>query len=200
MVTKNRKALGYLAALLLFVPACAFVQEHRKTAIGAGVGAAAGALGGGLYKGSKGALVGGLIGAVAGGAVGAYLDHKDKTAEDTYDAYDYQPVQGVRVELVSVAADPQAVGPGEGVTLRAMYAVMAPDTQWQIQARESRLVTLNGATVAETAQDVLRAPGTYTSEVPITLPSDAAQGIYQVLVNVTAEGLSTQHTSTFTVN
>ena len=32
------------------------------------------------------------------------------------------------------------------------------------------------------------------------LPSDAAQGIYQVLVNVTAEGLSTQHTSTFTVN
>jgi hypothetical protein len=185
---------------MLLAQGCAFYERHKKAIIGAGIGAAAGAAVGGLAKGRKGALVGGLVGALAGGAIGAYLDHKDKTAAQTNQAHNYDPNQGVRVELVAVTADPNTVAPGGKVHLQATYAVMAPNPQQEIAVTETRLVTLGGAKVADPTTTVNRLPGTYTSQVPITLPTDATKGRYDLAVTVAAAGKQSQLTSAFVVN
>ncbi|MFP4056289.1 MAG: YMGG-like glycine zipper-containing protein [Candidatus Brocadiia bacterium] len=192
--------MSALLVLVLLSPGCAWIQEHQKTAMGAAIGAAGGAIVGGAYKGKKGALWGGLLGALAGGAIGAYLDHRDKTAAQTKQDYNYQPAQGVRLDLVGVGAKPQQVQPGKQVDLQATYALMAPDDQQEVQVTETRVVTLDGAKVAETTAQVARTSGTYTSVVPVTLPPDAAKGTYELQVNLAAAGKTSQMKSAFTVN
>jgi hypothetical protein len=176
--------LALAGASMLLMPGCEFIQKHEKAAIGVGAGAVGGAAVGGLAGGRKGAVYGGLLGALAGGAVGAYLDYKDKTAEETNAQYNYQAAQGVRLEVASASAEPQTVAPGAEVRLRTTYAVMAPDPQATLEVTEMRLVTLNGVKVVERADTVSRTPGTYTSELPITLPPGAAAGTYQMTVVV----------------
>ncbi len=200
MFLRTGKVISLVAALLIVLPACEWIEEHPKTVMGAGIGAAGGAIAGGLYKGEKGMLVGAFIGALAGGAIGAYLDHKDKTAAETNVQYGYQPAQGVQLDLVNVAAAPSTVAPGGSVSLQATYALMAPDPAQALLVTESRLVTLNGVTVAQNEIQLDRAPGTYTSSVPITLPATAEKGTYQLLVTVTAAGQSMQRAAAFTVN
>ncbi|MFO8008193.1 MAG: YMGG-like glycine zipper-containing protein [Candidatus Brocadiia bacterium] len=192
--------LALVAACMLLMPGCAFIKEHEKAAIGVGAGAVGGAAVGGLAGGSKGAVVGAVAGALAGGAVGAYLDHKDKTAEETQRAHNYSPEQGVRLELTSVAAEPQSVAPGGEVKLKATYAVMAPDPQQEVSVTETRSILLGGAKVAEAAVNVNRTSGTYTSEVPLALPADSVRGTYEVQVSVGTAGQSAMLATSFTVD
>jgi len=191
--------MAVLCSALLLVSGCDFIKRHKKAVIGAGVGALAGAAVGGAYKGRRGAIVGGLLGALAGGAIGAYLDHRDRTAAQTYQQHQYQPTQGVRIEVIGVDANPSTVAPGSQVTLLATYAVMAPDPQQQIQITETRLVTFNGQLVANPANTVIRTPGTYTSQVPVTLPAGAPAGQYELTVTVAGAGQQGQLTSNFAV-
>jgi len=200
MVRRVCKPVSVLCVAALLAQGCGWVEQHQKAAIGVGVGAVAGGLVGAAVKGKKGAVVGALVGALAGGAIGAYLDHKDKAAEETNQAHDYKATQGVRVELAGVAADPNAVAPGGKVYLQATYAVMAPDMQQQLPVTETRVVTMGGTKVTELASNVTRTPGTYTSQVPIDLPPNAPKGQYQLTVSVAAAGQTAQRSSTFVVN
>ncbi len=191
--------LALAASMVLLLPACSFVEEHRKVAIGAGAGAVAGGLAGGIARGSKGAAVGAVVGALAGGAIGAYLEHRDRTAEETVELYDYTPSQGVRLEVSQVAAEPATVRPGESVTLRVTYAVMAPNLDQVVTVRETRTILLSGVTVAQAPVDVARTSGTYTSEVPLALPAEAAAGTYEVQITVAADEVSNTLQTTFVV-
>ena len=200
MRTKLLRPVAVLCVVSLLGQGCAWLEDHKKTAIGAGVGAVAGAVVGGAYKGKKGAVVGALAGALAGGLIGAYLDHKDKPAKETKQTYNYEPTQGVRVELAGVAADPNAVAPGGKVYLQATYAVMAPSDAQELPITETRVVTLGGTKVAELASNVNRMPGTYTSQVPIDLKPNATRGRYELTITVAAAGKTTQRSSYFVVN
>ena len=200
MLLRTGKVVSLVAAILLVLPACEWIEEHPKMVTGAAIGMAGGAIAGGLYKGKKGMLWGAFLGGLAGGAIGAYLDHKDKTAAATNEQYGYQPTQGVQLDLVNVAATPSTVAPGGTVTLEATYALMAPDPAQALLVTESRVVTLNGVTVAQNEIQKDRTPGTYTSTVPITLPGTAEKGTYQLLVTVTGAGQSMQRAAAFTVN
>jgi len=197
MMARAGKWLAMAAAFMLLVPGCEFIKQHEKATIGVAAGAAGGAAIGGLTGGKKGAVIGGLVGALAGGAIGAYLDHKDKTAEETRQEHNYTPEQGVRIELTKVAAKPQSVAPGSEVRLKATYAVMTPDPQQQIVVKESRLIALNGVSVAEAAVEVNRTSGTCTSEVPITLPASSVTGTYEVRITVETGGQSSVLTTDF---
>ncbi len=199
MVMRIGRPLALLAVLVLVLPSCAFLKEHQKAVMGAGLGAVAGAGLGYAIKGKKGALVGGLLGALAGGAIGEYLHRRDKTAQQTYQEHRYRPTQGVRIELVGAGANPSTVSPGAQVVLEATYALMAPNAGQELQVSETRLVTLNGAKVAETTANVARMPGTYTSKVPITLPPNATPGTYRYIVSIQAAGQATQLESAFVV-
>ena len=201
-MTRKTGIAPMLAATLMLViaPACTFTQEHPGLATGAGIGAAGGAIAGGLITGGRrGMIWGALAGALVGGAIGAYKDSQDKTAEQTNATHSYTPDKGVQVQMESVAAEPQSATPGQDVALKATYAIMAPDPQQQIEIKETRTITFNGQNVATTENTVLRAPGTRTSTVPITLPNSAKTGTYELTIAVSTGGQSSSMSATFTV-
>ena len=201
MLKRPYKAVAVLCCLMLLAAqGCSFIEGHKKTVIGAGAGAVVGGVVGGVAKGKKGAVIGALAGALAGGLIGAYLDHKDKPAKETKETYNYKAAEGTRVELAGVAADPNAVSPGGKVYLQATYAVMAPNDQQELPVVETRLVTLGNTTVAELTSNVNRAPGTYTSQVPINLKADATRGRYELTITVAAGGITRKRSSFFVVN
>jgi surface antigen len=200
MRKRMMKPAAVLCSAMLLGQGCGWLERHKGAVIGAGVGAVAGGVVGHAVRGRKGAVVGALAGALVGGAIGAYLDSRNKTAAETNQTYSYAPAQGTRVELASVAADPNSVAPGGKVYLQATYAVMTPNTSQQLAITETRVITLGGAEVARLNSDVVRAPGTYTSQVPIDLRPDAARGRYELTIIIAAAGKTAQGTSYFVVN
>jgi len=188
------------AVMLVVLPACHWAREHPKTATGAGVGAAGGAIAGGLISGKrKGMVWGGLIGALAGGLLGAYADHKDKAADETLADTNYDPQSGVQLMVKSVSAEPQSVSPGQKVDLKMTYAVLAPQSEQEVEVTETRLVTLDGEKMADPSVQRYRTSGTWSSTQPVTLPADAPSGTYQVEAKVTSGDLSSSMTTTFVV-
>ena len=195
----NRTMVKWISVCLLFVGGCDFIKEHEKAAIGTGVGAGAGAIIGGLAAGRKGVIYGGLIGALAGGAIGAYLDYKDKDADQTNKDKNYTPDQGVRVDLESAKADPASVSPGGTVKIAMTYALMAPSNTQELEVTERRVILLNDKKLAEAQVTLSRVPGTYTSEVPIMLPADIAKGKYSFESTVSVNGKTKQINGSFMV-
>jgi len=191
-------AVTCLAAMLF--QGCAWIREHQKTLLGVGIGAAAGGALGYAVRGRRGAVAGALVGALAGGIIGNMMERRDRDAAATNQAYSYAPAQGTRVEVSSVVAEPSAVAPGGTVNLQVTYALMAPNMQAQVAVVETRVVTFGGAKVAELTSPVNRAPGTYTTQVPIQLRADSPRGQYQLTIAVAAAGTQGQQTSSFVVN
>lgn len=201
------KPVAMVCVVAMLLPTgCAWIEEHPSTVTGAGLGAAGGGLlgylfGGGGHRGRRRAAAGGaLLGALAGGAIGYYIDSQRRTAQQTNQAYNYQPTQGTRIELANVAATPSVVSPGGRVILEVTYAVMAPAEQQQIPLVETRTVTFAGTKVAELRSDVVRQPGTYTSQVPLDLPATTARGQYELTVTIAGAGTQLQRSAVFTVN
>lgn len=145
-------------------------------------------------------VAGALVGALAGGLIGNYLDRRDRTAQQTNQAYNYAPDQGTRLELAGVAVEPSTVAPGGRVSLNVTYAIMAASDQTQVAVTETRVLTYNGAKVAELSSPVTRTPGTYTSQVPVDLRADAAKGRYDLTVTVSGAGKMVQGAAFFVVN
>jgi surface antigen len=176
------------------------VRQHPEATIGAGAGIAGGALIGGLItQRPTGAIVGGLLGGLAGGAAGEYMARRDRTHTEAATALNYSPAQGSVVRIEEAHAVPQTAQRGQTVNLAAIYTVLTPQ-QEPITVRETRVVRHNGQVVANPAAEFQRAPGTYTSALPITLPADAPPGQYEVTTTVVAGGQSSTANTTFTVN
>jgi surface antigen len=180
--------------------ACETIQQNPKTAIGAGVGAAGGAVAGGLIgRGTTGVVIGGLLGGLAGGAIGQYLDRQDRTRAQAAQATAYDPAQGDIVRVERVEATPSPVKPGGTVNLTATYTVLTPQADRSLAVRETREVRHNGVLVANPTTEFTRQGGTFTSAVPITLPSTATVGTYEVTVTVAIGDRLSRGTTTFTV-
>lgn len=178
-------------------------QEHEGAATGAGIGAATGAIAGAVLAGegsrTKGAIIGGLAGALLGGVIGNYTVDKKKGAQETSATYDYQPSDGTVVRIENTQMTPTTLNRGDTLQLKATYAVMAPSSESQVSVTESREVTLNGELVANPEITVQRTAGTYTSTIPLMLPTDAKSGDYKVITTIrTASGRDSRQ-STFTV-
>ena len=174
------------------------VSQHKETAVGAGVGAAGGAVIGGLAGGTKGAIIGGLLGALAGGVVGNYLERKDRDRPQAVSAVGYKPNQGNVVRIERVQTSPASARPGDKVNLDVTYTILTPGNQTS-NVREARDVRQDGQLVANPAIDVQRTDGTYTSTVPITLPSTARPGTYEVTTTITKGDRQSTSTTSFTV-
>jgi surface antigen len=198
-----RVLAGCLALVLIGMgglTACETIQQNPKTAIGAGVGAAGGAVAGGLIgRGTTGVVLGGLLGGLAGGAIGQYLDRQDRTRAQAAQATAYDPAQGDIVRVERVEATPSPVKPGGTVNLTATYTVLTPQADRSLAVRETREVRHNGVLVANPTTEFTRQGGTFTSAVPITLPSTATVGTYEVTVTVAIGDRLSRGTTTFTV-
>jgi uncharacterized protein YcfJ len=190
-----------LTMFVLGLSGCATIpEEHQGAATGAGIGTVAGALGGALIAGegsrTKGAIIGGLAGALIGGVIGNYTVDQKKTATETANKYNYQPSAGTVVRIEESSARPALVRPGDKVDLDATYAVMTPPSNAQVSITEAREVRLNNELVGNPEVNVSHAAGTYTSSVPLFLPTDARKGTYRVITTIKSDaGKDSRETS-----
>jgi len=192
-------ALALVMVTTIGLSGCETVREHKTTAIGAGAGAAAGTAAGAVIgKDVTGAVVGGLLGALAGGAIGYYVERKDRDRSSAASAVGYNGQDEV-VRVDQVSASPTAVQPGGTVNLGATYTILTPGNQ-AVNVTETREVRYNGQLVANPSTTVQRADGTYTSQLPITLPATAPRGTYEYTTTVTANGRVSRSSTTFQVS
>ena len=190
-----------LLVALVAATGCETIRENPKTSIGAGAGAAAGGLAGGMIgRNTTGVVVGGLIGSLAGGAIGYYLDRQDRTRAQAVSQTAYDPSQGTVVRVEQVQAQPNPVRLGETINILATYTLLTPHSEQATLVRETREIRHNGALVANPTTEFSRANGTFTSALPITIPSRAGRGAYEVTTTVAAGDRVSRDTTTFTVN
>jgi hypothetical protein len=182
---------------------CASIpEEHKGAATGAAVGGATGVLAGAVLgkSGSKTgtAIIGGLAGALVGGLIGHYAYDQKKTKEETAQKYAYQSSMGKVLRIEGVTAMPSVVKPGEKVDLNATYAVLAA-TDTDINITETREIRIGGELVGKPEVNVTRRGGTYSSTVPLFLPSDAKPGTYTVMMTIQSENAKDSRETSFTV-
>ena len=78
--------------------------------------------------------------------------------------------------------------------------LLTPHSEQATLVRETREIRHNGALVANPTTEFSRANGTFTSALPITIPSRAGRGAYEVTTTVAAGDRVSRDTTTFTVN
>ena len=175
-------------------------QEHKGAAVGAGAGAATGAVVGAVIgKSTKGAVIGALLGVLVGGAIGHYAYDKQRTREETAQTYNYKESHGKVLTIEDASSSPQTVRPGDVVEMKMTYAVLNPSAEAKTSITEIREVTYSGELVGKPEVRVERGDGTYTSTVPIRLPSDAKKGVYKVRTIVQSENTKDTKEISFTV-
>jgi len=186
-----RKFISIIAILtfLTGVFGCASLpEEHKGAATGAGVGAATGAVAGALLgsKGSKTemAILGGLAGALAGGLIGHYAYDQKRTKDETAKKYNYDPSQGKLIRIEDVSVVPATVSPGDTIELKMTYALLGIGSGKEADITEIREIRYEGEIYGKPQINVSRADGTYSTSIPLTLPSDAKKGKYNVITTV----------------
>jgi surface antigen len=182
---------------------CATIpEEHKGAATGAAVGGATGAVAGALLggKGAKTetAILGGLAGALVGGLIGHYAYDAKKTKEETAQKYNYQSSMGTMVRLEGVSAMPITVKPGDKVELNATYAVLEAADK-DINITETREIKMGTELIGKPEVNVVRRGGTYSSTVPLFLPSNAKPGTYSVITTVQTTTAKDSKETSFTV-
>jgi len=192
-----------LAFLAVGLFGCASVpEEHKGAATGAAVGGATGAVAGALLggKGSKteAAIIGGLAGALVGGSIGHYAYDQKRTKAETDQKYGYQSSMGTMVRIEDASAVPTTVKPGDKIDLNATYAVLA-STDSDISITETREIKMGNELIGKPEVNVTRRGGTYTSTIPIFLPSDAKPGTYSVITTVQSQTAKDSKETFFTV-
>ena len=177
------------------------MEEHRGAAVGAGAGGAVGGIAGAVIGHGTGAVVAGaLIGALLGGVVGHFAYDQQRNREQTAKVYKYECSQGTVLTIENVYATPATVRPGDVVDLKLTYAVLTPSSGMKVKVTEIREIKHRGSLVGQPEVRVEQSGETYTSTVPLRLPSTAAKGTYQVRVIVQSENARDMRETSFTVN
>jgi hypothetical protein len=191
-----------LCLTLMSLPlGCANVmEEHKGAAVGAGAGGAVGGVMGALIGHGTGAVVvGALAGALLGGAIGHFGYDQEKNREQTAKDYSYKESQGTVLRIENLKATPATVRPGETVDLKMTYAVLHDSPDTRITVTEVREITYKGELVGRPEVKVEQADGTYTTSVPLQLPSSAEKGTYKVKAMVESQYAKDAREITFTV-
>jgi hypothetical protein len=94
---------------------------------------------------------------------------------------------------------PPTVRPGEVVDLKMTYAVLHPTPNTKTRITEIREISYRGELVGRPEVNVEQSDGTYTTTVPLRLPSNAARGTYRVKSMVQSPNAKDTRETTFTV-
>ncbi len=181
-----------IITILLFIFSlfgCASIpEEHKGAATGAAIGGATGAVAGAILGESGGSvIIGGLAGALVGGLIGHYAYDVKRTKEETAEKYNYQSSMGTMVRIEDVSATPNTVKPGDKVDLKVTYAVLESAPDREINITETREIKKGAELVGKPEVNVSRHGGTYSSTIPLFLPSDAKKGTYSVITTVQSQ-------------
>ena len=149
-------------------------------------------------------MIGAVLGALAGGAIGEYMSQRDRTAQQAAQATNYQPTQGIVLQIDNANATPRPsrARPGDAEReLHAAFAQRGPDVRRRREHHRERPEREQGGRDRRPRVDQNRQAGSYTSQVPLILPAGAAKGTYQVLFSISLpSGVPVQRTAAFTVN
>jgi hypothetical protein len=211
------KPYGIVAMALVVLVSVSFLgcatpsgtyDPGRSTATGALGGAAAGAAIGsiiGAATGSPGtgAWVGAATGAIAGGVGGAlyarHMNQQMKNRNAAVQQYNYNPSQGVLVDVGQATATPTVARPGQAVNMAMTYTILTPNSA-PAQVTLYREVRQNGQTVGQPhGVEVMNQNGTFQDQVAFTVPPNAPPGLYTVSNRVMTSYGSAERTSSFTV-
>jgi uncharacterized membrane protein len=198
MKSKIVSIVTILSFMVVLFGCASIPEEHKGAATGAAVGGATGVIAGAVLGDTKGAIIGGLAGALIGGLVGHYAYDQKKTKEETAQKYNYQSSMGTMLRIENVAAVPATVKPGEKVDLNATYAVLEAADK-DINITETREIRMGGELVGKPEVNVTRRGGTYSSTVPLFLPSDAKPGTYTVVTTIQSQNAKDSKETAFTV-
>lgn len=171
-----------VAALAISMAGCE--TYGQAGGLGAALGAGTGAI---IGHQSGRALEGAAIGAVVGGLAGLVAHdikaRRARTAQETAEAYNYQPAQGERLQLERVDVMPASVRPGNEVAAEVQYALLG--SGGGIQVRERRALLRGGQVLQEiSSESFTRTDGTWVSSQSFRLPNDIGPGAYAVQVVV----------------
>jgi hypothetical protein len=202
MKTKMVSVIVIFSFLFTLFGCASIPEEHKGATTGAAVGGATGAVAGALLgrAGAKTetAILGGLAGALIGGLIGHYAYDTKRTKEETAQKYNYQSSMGTIVRLEDVSVMPATVKPGEKVDLNATYALLESADK-DINITETREIKMGSELVGKPEVSVVRRGGTYSSTVPLFLPSDAKPGTYSVITTVQTQTAKDSKETSFTV-
>ena len=188
-------------ALTSFTAGCSSImEEHRGAAVGTGAGGAVGGIAGAVIGHGTGAVVAGaLIGALLGGVVGHFAYDQPKSREQTAQTYKYQSSQGSVLTIENVYTSPPTVRPGDVVDLKMTYAVLNPSPNAKTMITEIREISYRGELVGRPEVKVEHGDGTFTTTVPLRLPSNAGKGTYRVKSMLESPNARDTRETTFTV-
>jgi hypothetical protein len=183
---KEDKMKKVIAASLLCFSVMGFFGCATNTGTGAATGAGIGALAGQLIgRNTTSTLIGAGIGALLGGLVGNYLDHQNKTREQSITDTGYYPSQGYVLHIDAVDSAPLTVRPGDVVRLKVTFDVIAPDPNTTVNVTETRVITCGGQPVSNPIERVsAKQQGNRSSTYQFKIPSDATPGEYEVLTTI----------------
>ena len=212
MVSKKILALPLAVLLSLTFLGCATpsgtYEPGKSTAAGALGGAAAGAalgsiIGAATGSPATGAWVGAATGAIVGGVGGAlyarHMNQQMKNRNAAVQQYNYNPSQGVLVDVSQAGAMPNRTRPGQAVNMTMTYTVLSPDNA-PTQVTLYREVRLNGETMGQpSAIQVMNQNGTFQDQIAFTVPPNAKPGLYTVSNRVLTDYGGAERTTSFTV-
>jgi hypothetical protein len=168
------------------MPACSIRKPPKEDPSKKGTSATPAGRRNGFVDDPNTELRGAVSGSLLGGAIGKVQLRSDRGPAETKLAHKSQAEQGVCLELESVNMSKVTVGTDRQLVLYATYALIVPRDQEQIEVAEIRLVTLDGNKVVEVRASANRGTGTYTTRVPVTLPTPEPRGRYDIQVIITA--------------
>jgi len=191
---KKRIGVSVLCLLFLTQPlgGCAGMSEQQKGgAAGAGIGAVLGGVAGGLLDSKNpgrgaalGALAGGALGGAVGWAVGEYRVRRVKSFEQAASEASYTPEQGLKTKIDRTAVVPQRLRPGDNLTLKTQYTVLAPGND-DIQVTEAHTIFFNNQPLAQLPpKHRTLKRGTDETSYDVKLPMDLVEGQYFVVTTV----------------
>ena len=96
-------------------------------------------------------------------------------------------------------ADPSRPTSSDTVHLISRYALLPADRDEKVKVTERWEITHEGKVVGNPVVALTRTGGTWSSAVPLRLPSNADDGLYRAKVEVQAGGASDQGSTTFTI-
>ncbi len=171
----------------------------QAAGLGALVGGGAGAI---IGHQSGHALEGAAIGAALG-TVTALIVHdvkakRAKTAEETAQQYNYQPSQGIKLQLERSEVVPNPVAPGNEVESQVQYALLGAGAG--VEVTETRTLLRGGQVLQQvSSESFVRTDGTWVSSQRFRLPNDLQPGVYAVMQRVSSAQHVVSGTAEFTV-
>jgi len=209
-----RATVALLVIVTMLVSSCASTAPGGPSPTGSGVmsqpgtaalacglgGAAVGAaIGGAAGRNWQGALIGAAAGALLAAttcfAIADYQSRQVRGYGETGQAIGYQPGQGDVVRITRYELVPAAVAPGGQIAFNATYYVMTPTPDQDVPITETRTLLVRDPgtnqyrEVGRAPAQVTVKPGTRQSDGKIPVGSGVAEGNYQLLFEVSKNGV-----------